>query len=146
MIAFHRGRGVEPIGSVAQVACPETGPVGFVHLEVQMGQILAFGITDASHLLSAHHLFVERNEDFLEVGVHGLYNAPIRETVRDQKSLSPTRIGLSGIDHQPITNGIDRISEIRIHAPNAIEIIARVMAASLGIKAPEGLRVVGERS
>ena len=63
---------------------------------------------------------------------------------RDDDEFSPAGRGFAGIEHEAVGGGENRIAEIGVHAADAIQIVAGVMAAAFFIHLPEFLGVVNE--
>ena len=143
-MGFDCAGGVDAIGAVVHVSSAEGGAGGFVHLEVKMGQVFAIGVSDATDGLTANDGFVEGNGDRLEVGIHRLHDAAVAEAMGDEEGLSPTRIGFACVDDEAVTDGVDGVTEVGVHPADAIEVVASVTTAALGVHFPKGLRIVAE--
>lgn len=143
-VGFDSAGGVEAIGAVVDVACAEAGATGLVHLEVKVGEVFAVGIADASDVLAANDGFVKGGADGLQVGIHGLHDAAVGEAMGDDEGFAPAGVGLAGVDDESVADGVDRVAEVGVHAADAVEVVAGMAAATLGVHFPEGLGVVGE--
>lgn len=136
--------GVDAIGAVVDVTLAEVGAGGFVHFEVEMGEVFAIGIADVADVLATHDGFVEGNGDGLEVGIHRLHDAAVGEAVGHEEDFPPSGIRFARIDDEAVADGVDGVTEVGVHPADAIEVVAGVASTALVVHFPKGLRVVGE--
>ncbi len=141
---FEDGRGIEQVELVGVVAATDIDMLGFAYFKVQVSGIMVIGSAVGANDLSARDQCLQRHMHPVKVRIHGMQKTPIQGAVCNDEDITPCRGGLTGVYDQAIPNRINGITQIGIHAADAIEIITRMVAAALLIHLPECLGLVGE--
>jgi len=130
--------GVFPIQSEGVIAEPRTEVDTFADLEVKVGEIRSVSGSDRPDDLASVDLVVNSDVERTEVGVEGLEEPAVVEPVLEEDHVSPSGRCFGGVEDEPVSNGVDRITKVGILTPDAIQIVSEMVHLA------EGSGVVGE--
>ena len=116
---------------------------------MQVGDIHSMVGSDRANLLPALKDLPFADNDFIEVGVHGVDGLGLsvfEEDVTDENNISPAHVGIAGIDDIAVADGVNRVSKIGVSATETVPVLAGVVGEesaarviSLGIRLADGL-------
>ena len=112
------------------------------HFKVQMRRIIPIRRAHSPDLPTPRNEGANENIDPAEVRIHRVQHLAVQRPMPHHQQIPPTRRWLTRVENPPIRRGIHRISQIRIHPTDPIQIIARVMPAALFIHFPKFLRII----
>ena len=113
---------------------------------MQMGRIITIGRAHRPNFLPARNERSHRDIDPVKMRIHRMQTLATQGPMPDDKQFSPTRRRLASAENHTIGHRKNRISQVSIHAADAIEIIPKMVTAALVIHFPKFLRIVHHSS
>src|SRR2546423_12916125 len=98
---------------------------------MQVRVVLAVGRTHGRDLLAAADALTPAHHHFLEMAVERVdvfHVAALAISVPHDNDISPTQVNVAGEDDDSIANAVNRISQIRVAAPDAVPVFTHVAA------------------
>jgi hypothetical protein len=115
----------------------------FANLKMQVSQVAPTGVAHTAQAIPALQHLPHLHGNILEMGIDGLDHASrIRrpDAVSQNHHVAPAWACVVGKDNLPKAGGMDWITEIRVSAANAVEIVTKVAVEA------ELLCIVGHRA